>query len=204
MEIIVLGLLMLKKCSIYEMKKDIATNFTAMSSDSTGSIQTTIKKLMKNGLITFNELVENSVNKKIYELTDSGRAYFLNTISKPMQYKEKNMELAKFFFMGFTVDEQWKNLLDSYISELKIQKEQLEKIYKQIPENIVASAIGQMQKKETFDSYKQIFNTPSIEKHIQNISIFQIASLEFSIAKFDFEINWFEQFIETLKVRNIL
>ncbi len=89
MDILILGMLMLKKLTIYEMRKHIEMNFTSMSSSSMGSIQAAIKKLLHHGMVRFDEYVENGVNKKMYEITDAGREYFLAAISKPMLHKRK-------------------------------------------------------------------------------------------------------------------
>lgn len=65
MDIIILGLLMIQNCTIYEMKKVIETNFTNISSSSIGSIQAAVKKLLSKNMICFSEYVEDSVNKKV-------------------------------------------------------------------------------------------------------------------------------------------
>ena len=91
MDIIILGLLMIQNFTIYEMKKVIEKNFGNISSNSIGSMQAAVKKLLSNNMICFSEYVENSVNKKIYEITNEGKKYFLSSISTPMRYKEKNM-----------------------------------------------------------------------------------------------------------------
>ena len=72
MDIIILGLLMIQNCTIYEMKKVIEKNFGNISSSSIGSMQAAVKKLLSKNMICFNEHVENSVNKKVYEITHEG------------------------------------------------------------------------------------------------------------------------------------
>lgn len=89
MAIIILGLLMLQNCTMYKMKKVIETNFTNISSSSIGNMQTAIKKLLSKKMICFSEYVEDSVNKKVYEIIDEDKKYFLSSISEPMLYKEK-------------------------------------------------------------------------------------------------------------------
>ncbi len=115
MDILILGMLMLKKFTIYEMRKHIEMNFTSMM----GSIQAAIKKLLQHGMVRFDEYVENGVNKKMYEITDTGREHFLAGISKPMIHKEKSMELVKLFFMGMVESGKRPELLAAYIAELK-------------------------------------------------------------------------------------
>lgn len=200
MEIIILGLLMIKKSTVYEMKKNIENTFTAMSSNSLGSIQATIKKLLEKSLIIYSEYVENSVNKKVYELTECGKKYFFDNLSKPMLYKEKNMELAKFFFMGFAPKEKWNDLINAYISELKTEKTKLEQIRYNMPNNetVIKNNMDFLRENDTLANFQEELNSELAEDNIQNVAIFQIASLELSLAKLDFEIKWFENFKKTL------
>lgn len=190
MDIIILGLLMIQNSTVYEMKKVIETNFTNISSNSIGSIQA--KKLLSKNMIYFSEYVENSVNKKVYEITDAGKEFFLSSISKPMCYKEKNMELSKFFFMGFVEKNKRSALIDSYIDELRNELDFLEQI---------KSVIGS---KPDFDedfllSLKEKGATCELTvADIQEIAFFQCAMLDLSIDKVRFEMQWFDNFKQNL------
>lgn len=192
MDIIVLGLLMIQKCTIYEMKKAIETNLTNISSNSTGSIQAAVKKMLDKHMIFFNEYVENSINKKVYEITDAGKAYFYDSISKPMRYKEKSMELSKFFFMGFVEKGKRLALIESYIEELENELATLEQ---------VGSAVDS--KPEFDESYILALQEKGATSEltltdVQEIALFQCAMLDLSIAKIKFEIQWFENFKKNL------
>ena len=65
MKYFLLGLLMLKEMTVYQLKAMIAENFTAMCSDSMGSIQAALKTLLSNGLITCTAVKEKNVEKNI-------------------------------------------------------------------------------------------------------------------------------------------
>lgn len=192
MDIIILGLLMIKASTIYEMRKVIETNLTNISSSSVGSIQAAIKKLLDSNLIFFNEYVENSVNKKVYMITADGRSYFQASISQPMRYKEKSMELAKFLFMGFVDKDKRSALIESYIIELKNGLNKLEQ---------VKSATGALCSFD--DNYlSELKNNGAAEEltptDLQEIAFFQCAMLELSIAKIKFEIEWFQDFSKNI------
>lgn len=174
------------------MRKTIESHFTNISSNSTGSIQATLKKLLNKNMIRFNEYVENSVNKKVYEITDAGKAYFYESISRPMLYKEKSMELSKFIFMGFLEKDKWLPLIDAYIAELNNELNALEQIQSateprhDYDEDYVVS----LQEKGTASDM-------AVDK-VKNIALFQYASLDLSIAKVRFELHWFEDFKQNL------
>lgn len=188
MDIIILGLLMIQNCTIYEMKKVIKTNFTNISSNSVGSIQAAVKKLLSKNMIYFSEYVEDSVNKKVYEITDEGKKYFLSSISEPMIYKEKNMELSKFFFMGFAPKSKRLELVEAYIAELQEQLASLEQIKfaTEIQPNFDEDYLSMLKEKWAI----QIQTVSDIEE----IAFYQLAMLDLSIDKIKFEIQWFEGF----------
>lgn len=192
MEMIVLGLLMLQNSTIYEMRKNIETWFSNISSNSTGSIQVAIKKLSEKGFVQFSEHVENSVNKKVYAVTEAGRAYFSDNIASPMQYKEKNMELSKFFFMGFVDKNKRVELINAYIAGLRNQLDELERINAAtMPRNAVAAkAIEKLIGNGAFEEITQ--------ENAMAIAAFQYATLDLGIDKTRFEIEWFEKFKQSL------
>ena len=186
MDIIILGLLMIQNFTIYEMKKVIEKNFGNISSNSIGSMQAAVKKLLSNNMICFSEYVENSVNKKIYEITNEGKKYFLSSISTPMRYKEKNMELSKFFFMGFASKSRRLDLIEAYIVELQEKLACLEQIK------------SATESQPDFDEdYLSMLKEKGSEiqtvSDVQEIAYFQCAMLDLSIDKIKFEIDWFEK-----------
>ena len=193
MDIIILGLLMIQNCTIYEMKKIIEKNFGSISSSSIGSMQAAVKKLLGKNMICFNESVENSVNKKVYEITHEGKEHFLSTISEPMLYKEKNMELSKFFFMGFAPKSKRLELIAAYVSELQKELIRLEQIK--------SAAEIQPEFNEDFISKLKEKGADEIQsvKDVQEIAFFQLAMLDLSIAKIKFEIEWFENFKKNIE-----
>jgi len=195
MEIIILGLLMIQRCTIYEMKKRIETTFSSISSNSTGSIQSAVKKLLSRGMIAYDEHVENGVNKKVYEITEAGKAYFVDRLSRPMLYKEKNMELGKLFFMGFAPADSRAGLVDAYIAELRKEKSKLEEIHARTGDRDAAvenymrhlKAIGEEEK------FAQMLGCECLPQGIRDVAFFQYATLDLALAKIDFEMQWFEQ-----------
>ncbi len=192
MDIIILGLLMIQNCTIYEMKKVIEKNFGNISSSSIGSMQAAVKKLLSKNMICFSEYVENSVNKKVYVITHEGKEYFLSAISEPMLYKEKNMELSKFFFMGFTSKSKRLELVAAYVSELRKELIRLEQIKSaaEIQPNFDENSLSILKEKGAAEIQSVT--------DVQEIAFFQLAMLHLSIDKIKFEIQWFEKFKQNL------
>ena len=101
MENIILGLLLLKNRTIYELRKRINDGLNLMYSCSTGSIQAAIKKLLQNGHVAVRETTENGKLKKIYSITEKGKTAFngwVNTILKRLVQSWKRFATkAKFY-----------------------------------------------------------------------------------------------------------
>ena len=117
---LILGLLMIKRHTIYEIKAYIGQYFLSMCSDSLGSIRAAVKKLRAQQVVTCREYVERNVKKKEYSITDKGRNVFLKWVHTSADLSSpKNMELAKFLFMGFVTKEKRLLLLDEIIGTLE-------------------------------------------------------------------------------------
>ncbi|MCL2864992.1 MAG: PadR family transcriptional regulator [Lachnospiraceae bacterium] len=188
MDTIILGLLMMKGSTIYELRQTIKTLLFSICSDSMGSIQASLKKLLENGYITFEERVEHGINKKIYFIQKEGKAYFLKKLATPMKNNRKNMELAKFFFMGFAEEEQM-GLLDGYIAELHANLMELERLSEQLEPRYSFE--------ESFHQELQTMGGDAIyltKKGRDHIASFQYATLDLGMDALRFEIEWFQKF----------
>ena len=53
MDKLILGLLMIKHFTVYEIRQVMRQNFSYMCSDSLGSIQAALKKLSQQGAVTY-------------------------------------------------------------------------------------------------------------------------------------------------------
>lgn len=195
MDIIILGFLMIKGSTIYELRQMIKNSLSTVSSDSTGSIQAALKKLLNKKMITFTEQVEGGINKKVYYITDAGKEHFQQAIVQPMLYKEKNMELSKFFFMGFTDKAKRDDMLADYIHVLEDELASLEKINATTSPRYQFDDAGlqDLKKRGGAAEYMTLEN-------VKEIAHFQYATLDLGIEKARFEIAWFKKFRERLNL----
>jgi len=178
---IILGLLMIKSMTGYEIRNYIKTNFSMMCSDSAGSFQVALQKLQGAGLIECNEYVEKGVNKKMYTITDIGRKQFFTWEEQPMSHKKaKNIELAKLFFLGILDKEKRIPLLSRYVQELSAEKQLFVKLKKDIEQSIAPQLqqISENAKIMDMDMYK-----------------YQMMTLDYGIAAIEFEIQWYSKII---------
>lgn len=179
MDKIILGLLLIRPMTGYELRVHIKEKFTMMCSDSAGSIQVAIRKLLAVNLIEFIEYVENGKNKKQYKITAKGQQVFSTWAEEPMNHrKAKNMELTKLFFMGTVERAKRVQLLKTYLVSLKVDWKALAAMKTEALASLGASATNN----EFPDSIQ-----------------YQLITLDYGIALFEFEMKWYEELIEKME-----
>jgi len=179
MDNIILGLLMIKPMTGYEIRIYIKTYFSMMCSDSAGSFQVALQKLQGSGLIECDEYVEKGVNKKMYTITDIGRKQFFTWEAQPMNHKKaKNLELAKLFFLGMLDIKKRSPLLSRYVQELLAEKQLFVELKKDINQSIVPQYEQLSENAKSMDMYK-----------------YQMMTLDYGIAAIEFEIHWYSKII---------
>ena len=175
MENIILGLLLLKARTIYQLRKRINEGLDLMYSCSTGSIQAAIKKLLQNGHISVSEIMEDGKLKKIYSITDSGKDYFNAWVNSPIDNgSAKNPELTKIYFMGFAENETRVRLIEKHISDLQKIHYELEKIC-----NGGATVLSEMQNNDIF--------------------FYQFQTAKYGRDLMQFNIEWYSRLLKNIK-----
>ncbi|HYE10258.1 MAG TPA: PadR family transcriptional regulator [Patescibacteria group bacterium] len=200
MDKIILSLLLIKSMTIYEMRGFISQYLSSACSDSLGSLQAAIKKLMAANQITYHEFVDKGLNKKEYRITDRGLEAFKKWIETPMDFqKAKNMEESKFFFMGVTQTETRKKLIRSYIDSLKQEQEKLlhiQSIVEATKENVIERNVERILKDEELQKHiLQVSMDDKLEDTVLNIYRYQIFCLEYGLEKIQFDIDFFEKIL---------
>ncbi len=128
-EFIILGFLMDKKMSGYEIKQFMTNSTAYFFNASYGSIYPLLKNLEKKNWIQSEEVVEGGKYKKIYTILESGKKEFLQWLSLPIEKsKENGSPLIKIFFYNFLPKEKVISLLTHFICNLRKQKKELEEL----------------------------------------------------------------------------
>ncbi len=119
MEYVILGLLLLRARTMYEIKHVFEDTLALFYSASFGSISTAIGKLLEKGWIAVQEQVDNGRNKKIYTITPAGTAVFQEWLSSHIpSEKVKEPALTRMFFMGFLDPAQRIAVLEAHVATL--------------------------------------------------------------------------------------
>lgn len=174
MDNLILGLLLLRSMTLYDIRQTLKTGLYLMYSDSIGSIQAALQKLATAGYVTAQELVEKGKNKKIYTITETGKQHFMAWLTKPMEPgKTTNREVSKLFFMGMVPQAQRKTLVVAYIFSIKKKMDGL------------------------YESQRQLQQAAQ-DPQQQELARFQLATIQLAIDSLQFEIDWFQNFLRDI------
>lgn len=201
MDKLILGLLMIKYFTVYEIRQVMRQNFSSMCSDSLGSIQAALKKLSQQGAVTYSEYVEKGKMKKEYAITALGRILFLEWLKTPIDMsKNKNMDLGKFLFMGYLPKKEQLQMLDLTIEGLEVEVQEFE---------AVKDAIRFTEEQEKVKAYleqnshlaTELIETSQaadLAESISQIGYFEIKTLEFGLDSARFQLEWFSKLRQQL------
>ena len=201
MDKLILGLLMIKHFTVYEIRQVLRQNFSSMCSDSLGSIQAALKKLSQQGAVTYSEYVEKGKMKKEYAITASGRFLFLEWLKTPIDMsKNKNMDLGKFLFMGYLPKKEQLQMLDLTIEGLEVEVQEFE---------AVKDAIRFTEEQEKVKAYleqnshlaTELIETSQaadLAESISQIGYFEMKTLEFGLDSARFQLDLFTKLRQQL------
>ena len=201
MDKLILGLLMIKHFTVYEIRQVMRQNFSSMCSDSLGSIQAALKKLSQQGAVTYSEYVEKGKMKKEYAITASGRFLFLEWLKTPIDMsKNKNMDLGKFLFMGYLPKKEQLQMLDLTIEGLEVEVQEFE---------AVKDAIRFTEEQEKVKAYleqnshlaTELIETSQaadLAESISQIGYFEMKTLEFGLDSARFQLDLFTKLRQQL------
>lgn len=102
LEYIILGFLMTKERSGYDLKRCMTQTTSYFFDASFGSIYPALKRLAQKGFVTFREDVDGGKFKKVYRITDSGRTAFMQWVGEPITFERSRQDhLVRVFFYEF-------------------------------------------------------------------------------------------------------
>jgi DNA-binding PadR family transcriptional regulator len=120
MEYIILGLLMIRSLSQYDILKALEKEVSPFYSASLGSIQNALKRLAEKSLIDMKAVESSKRGKKVFCITDEGVHYFMNwMLTESSRDKLENELPNKLFFMGHLSKRDRKLLIQTNIKTLK-------------------------------------------------------------------------------------
>jgi len=101
MENVILGLLIIRSLTLYELNQAFKQGISMFYSASYGSLQIAVKNLLAKGLVVFEEKVDKGRNKKVYSITEQGREAFYQWMMDEIPANRLEVAaLSKVYFLG--------------------------------------------------------------------------------------------------------
>ncbi|MEW9700811.1 PadR family transcriptional regulator [Paenibacillus sp. SI8] len=135
---VILGILMKKSHSGYDIKIVLESVFSYFYNASFGTIYPTLSKMEKEGLITKESVLqEGRPNKNVYSITDEGRNHFKGYMHSPIQPNEfKSDAMIRLYFGEFVEPEATIKTLEFGIEKTQRALAELKHMYESCKANI--------------------------------------------------------------------
>ena len=199
-------MLLCKAMTVYEIRNYIIKNLTTVCSNSLGSIQTAIKKMLSKGYIEVREYVENGLNKKKYSITDKGLSEYKNWVGTPINLsKMTNMEESKLFFLGIAPKEKRISFLTAMNKDLEGQLKALTAIKESTlnaKEAIIDDNVRNISKEtKNVDNLLSVSNEKDLKAVLLNTYDYQMELLEYSIERTKFDLSFYKNLLKKERAR---
>lgn len=171
-EYAVLGLLLIKAMTIYELNRAFKQGMSLFYSASYGSLQTAVKKLLEKGYAAYTESVENGRHKKIFSITEEGVKAFYDWMQEdiPMSKLEVTA-LSKLHFLGL-------------VSDLNERKKVVDRIM-----TAIEAMISEL------EGYEKEIKAYQIPESYQTIFFYQAKTLDYGIMAHKAALEWFKMLL---------
>ncbi len=194
-------MLLCKAMTVYEIRNYIIKNLTTVCSNSLGSIQTAIKKMLSKGYIEVNEYVENGLNKKKYSITDKGLTEYKKWIGTPINLsKMTNMEESKLFFLGVAPKEKRITFLVTLNKDLEEQLQALTAIQEfalNAKEAVIKDNISNISKESKYvNNLLSVSNEKDLSAVLLNTYDYQMSLLKYGIERTKFDLAFYKNLLK--------
>ncbi|NJM05511.1 PadR family transcriptional regulator [Candidatus Gracilibacteria bacterium] len=177
MEFIILGLLMARERTLYELNKVLKTNITLFYSASFGSISSALGKLEAKQWVVLWETVERGRNKKVFAITAAGQEAFRAWLASPIPgEKVREPALARLFFFGYLPPQARIAAVEQHLASLET----------------LAATLTLLEQQNT--------DVPLPAAH-QDLAVFQQLTLRYGKDYYAFSIAWYRRLLDDLKGR---
>lgn len=126
-EYIILGFLMNRSMTGYDIKQMMNISTSNFMEGSFGSIYPALKKLEQKGLIFSEEITSKGKLKKVYTIKEQGKEEFIKWVGSPIEASKTSITsaLSKIFFFRSLPEPQAAELINQYIKNVKSYKSNL-------------------------------------------------------------------------------
>jgi DNA-binding PadR family transcriptional regulator len=167
---VILGLLLIRPQSLYDLVKNFEAGVSLFYSASSGSIRRALETLLTGGLIEVAEVAPGARGRKTYRVTDAGREQFRDWMTGPMTGPDAEAAaLPRLFFLG---------LLDP-----AERAEVLPRITARIEKDL-----------GRFEALSEVVDAVEVPDELRDVFTYQRATLDYGLAAQRFALDWFRTF----------
>ncbi|USB32299.1 helix-turn-helix transcriptional regulator [Paenibacillus sp. YPG26] len=172
---VILGLLMIRRLSQYDIRRVLSQKVSPFYSASLGSIQAALKKLESQGYIECHDTTENGRKKKIYSIHPTGRQQFMDWMLTEVTPSRLEQEVTtRLFFLGLMTKTERLIILSQVIDQLEASVHEFE-----------AASVEANQKE--------------IPGHLEGIAAYQLKTLELGLFYHQSMLEWFTRLKKELE-----
>ena len=169
---VILGLLLVRPQSLYDLVKHFETAVSLFYSASSGSIRRALETLLTGGLIEVDEVGPGARGRKTYRVTDAGREAFHAWMTGPMTGPDAEAAaLPRLFFLGLLEPAERAEVLPRITA--RIEKD-----------------LGQ------FEALSERIDAEVIPEEFRDVFAYQRATLDYGLAMQRFALAWFRDLAE--------
>ncbi|MGH8964104.1 MAG: PadR family transcriptional regulator [Actinomycetes bacterium] len=169
---VILGLLLLRPQSLYDLVKNFEAAVSLLYSASSGSIRRALETLLTGGLIEVDQVEPGARGRKTYRVTDAGRDEFHAWMTGPMTGPDAEAAaLPRLFFLGMLGPAERAEVLARVIA--RIEKD-----------------LGR------FEEVGEKIDAEEIPEEFRDVFAFQRATLDYGLASQRFALQWFRELAE--------
>lgn len=206
MEYIILSMLLCKSMTVYEIRSYVVKNLSTVCSNSLGSIQTAIKKMLSKGYIEVTEYVENGLNKKKYSITNKGVEEYKKWVGTPINLsKMTNMEESKLFFLGVAPKDKRVTFLQQLIKDLEEELKQptaIQGFVLNAKDAVIKDNAATISKEAKYvDNLLSVSKEKDLSVVLSNTYDYQMSLLKYGIERTKFDLDFYNQLLKEEKDR---
>ncbi|MEU2199199.1 PadR family transcriptional regulator [Isoptericola sp. NPDC019482] len=167
---VILGLLLLRPASLYDLVKHFEASVSLFYSASSGSIRRALETLLTGGLIEVAEVAPGARGRKTYRVTDAGSADFRAWLTGPVTGPDAEAAvLPRLFFLGLLEPDERAAVLPRLTARVEQDVARLEALEEQLS--------GQ-----------------GVPDELADVFAYQRATLDYGLASGRFARDWFRRY----------
>ncbi|QVQ54022.1 PadR family transcriptional regulator [Spiractinospora alimapuensis] len=172
---VILGLLLIRQMSLYDLVKGFESGVSLFYSASTGSIKRALDTLLTRGLVEVASVEPGARGRKVYRPTDAGRTEFQAWMRSDLTGSDLEAAvLSRLYFLGLLPAEERAPALRRIITRVEAHL-------------------------STLTTIKTQADSSTVPEELRDVATHQLATLDYGISSDRFTLEWFREHLRRLE-----